>query len=262
MTALAGVSRSTLLSLADGLETGRLAEPFDLVALRRHVPSRECGAVKEYLAGLAARGFTAVQAAVLLRAVADERADGQAAGDRVRLVWTGPETHSSTSRDTFVVMQELFDCAQQSVLISGFTVHRGRVVLAALGRRMETRPDLRVRLFLNIHRPYRSTASEAVLLREFREKFVAQDWGNRVLPEVYYDPRALAAEPGARASLHAKCVVIDDRIAFVTSANLTEAAQQRNIEAGILVEDEGFARSLRAQFDALVDSGALRRLPL
>jgi phosphatidylserine/phosphatidylglycerophosphate/cardiolipin synthase-like enzyme len=56
--------------------------------------------------------------------------------------------------------------------------------------------------------------------------------------------------------------VVDDRVAFVTSANLTEAAQQRNIEAGVLVEGEGFARSLRAQFDALVDAGALRRLPL
>jgi hypothetical protein len=41
---------------------------------------------------------------------------------------------------------------------------------------MEARPDLRVRLFLNVHRPYRSTVSEAVLLREFREKFVGKDW--------------------------------------------------------------------------------------
>jgi hypothetical protein len=32
MTPLGGVSRSTILSLADGLETGRLAEPFDLAA--------------------------------------------------------------------------------------------------------------------------------------------------------------------------------------------------------------------------------------
>jgi phosphatidylserine/phosphatidylglycerophosphate/cardiolipin synthase-like enzyme len=218
--------------------------------------------VKEYLAGLGARRFTAVQAAVLLRAVADERAEGQVAADRVRLVWTGPETHSSTSRDTSVVMQELFDSAERSVLVSGFAVHRGRVVLGPLSRRMKDLPELKVRLFLNVHRPYGNTASESVLLREFREKFVGRDWGASVLPEVYYDPRALSPERGARASLHAKCVVVDDRIAFVTSANLTEAAQQRNIEAGILVEDGVFARSLKAQFDALVDARALRRLPL
>jgi hypothetical protein len=90
-------------------------------------------------------------------------------------------------------MQELFDCAQQSVLVSGCAVHRGRVVLGALGRRIEARPDLRVRLFLDVPRPYRRTVSEAVLLREFREKFVGKDWAGRVLPEVYYDPRASAA---------------------------------------------------------------------
>jgi phosphatidylserine/phosphatidylglycerophosphate/cardiolipin synthase-like enzyme len=127
---------------------------------------------------------------------------------------------------------------------------------------MEARPDLRARLFLNVHRPYRSTVSGAVLLREFREKFVGKDWAGRVLPEVYYDPRALAAAPSGQASLHGMCVVVDDRVAFVTSANLTEAAQQRNVEAGILVVGESFARSLRAQFDALVDAGALRRLRL
>jgi hypothetical protein len=65
------------------LESGRLAEPFDLVALRRHVPARDCGPVKEYLAGLAACGFTVVQAPMLLRAVADE-ARGWPGGGRSR----------------------------------------------------------------------------------------------------------------------------------------------------------------------------------
>ena len=99
-------------------------------------------------------------------------------------------------------------------------------------------------------------------MREFREEFVRQDRASRVMPEVYYDPRALAAAASGRASVLAKCVVVDDRVAFVTCGNLTEAAQQRNVEASILVEGEDFSRSLRAQFDALVDAGALRRLPL
>jgi phosphatidylserine/phosphatidylglycerophosphate/cardiolipin synthase-like enzyme len=158
-------------------------------------------------------------------------------------------------------MRELFESAERSVLLSGFAVHRGKAVLAALARRMSDVPTLKARLFLNVLRPYGNPASDAELLREFGTKFTRQHWGG-TLPEVYYDPRALAKESGARASLHAKCVVVDDRVAFVTSANLTEAAQQRNIEAGVLVEEEAFARSLRAQFDALVDAGALRRLPL
>ena len=80
------------------------------------------------------------------------------------------------------------------------------------------------------------------------------------MPEVYYDPRSLQAVGEESACLHAKCVVVDDARAFVTSANLTEAAQGRNIEAGVLLEDPLFARALRKQFESLVDRGYVRRL--
>jgi phosphatidylserine/phosphatidylglycerophosphate/cardiolipin synthase-like enzyme len=62
-------------------------------------------------------------------------------------------------------------------------------------------------------------------------------------------------------ALHAKCVVVDDRMAFVSSANFTEAAQQRNIEAGVLMTNPQFARSLRTQFEVLVSHGLRRRMP-
>ena len=49
--------------------------------------------------------------------------------------------------------------------------------------------------------------------------------------------------------------------AFVTSANFTEAAQDRNIEVGVLVRIPSFAVSLREQFDTLVNYRQLRRVP-
>jgi phosphatidylserine/phosphatidylglycerophosphate/cardiolipin synthase-like enzyme len=79
---------------------------------------------------------------------------------------------------------------------------------------------------------------------------------------VYYDPRSLAANPAARASLHAKCVVVDRRVALVTSANFTEAAQERNLEAGVVVRSARFAARLADHFDGLADAGLLRRLDL
>lgn len=262
MADLAQVSRTSLLALADCLASGRLEPPFELVALRRHVAAHECAEVATFLQRLAACGFNGPQVGMLVRAIAEERAAAQAIGDRVRLVWTGPEIVSAASRDTAVVMRELFESAERTVLLSGFAVHRGRVVLASAAQRMAERPTLKVRLFLNVHRPYGNSASEAELLREFGTKFSRQHWPPGALPDVYYDPRSLLTGRHVRASMHAKCVVVDDRIAFVTSANLTPAAQERNIEAGVLIEDETFARSLRGQFDALVQTGALKRLPL
>ena len=81
------------------------------------------------------------------------------------------------------------------------------------------------------------------------------------LPELFYDPRALSAEPGPKACLHAKCIVVDDRRAFITSANFTEAAQERNIESGVLVNDAHVARALRDQFESLVAAGLLKHAP-
>ncbi|HEX9768547.1 MAG TPA: phospholipase D-like domain-containing protein [Kiloniellales bacterium] len=55
--------------------------------------------------------------------------------------------------------------------------------------------------------------------------------------------------------------MIDEAIAFVTSANFTMAAQARNLEAGVLVRSPSFALALIAQFESLVTAGGLRRLP-
>jgi hypothetical protein len=46
----------------------------------------------------------------------------------------------------------------------------------------------------------------------------------------------------------------------LTSANFTEAAQTRNIEAGALVRCARFAARLAGHFEALAEAGALKRL--
>jgi phosphatidylserine/phosphatidylglycerophosphate/cardiolipin synthase-like enzyme len=60
--------------------------------------------------------------------------------------------------------------------------------------------------------------------------------------------------------LHAKAVVTDDEVVFITSANLTEAAFDRNIEAGLLVRDRALAVSVSSHFRGLIDRGLLRPL--
>ena len=60
--------------------------------------------------------------------------------------------------------------------------------------------------------------------------------------------------------MHAKCVVVDETAAFLTSANFTEAAQERNIEVGLLSHDARVATALVREFDAMVESGKLRPL--
>ena len=63
------------------------------------------------------------------------------------------------------------------------------------------------------------------------------------------------------ACLHAECIVIDEDRALITSANFTEAAHERNIEARTVITDTILSRALKAQFDTLVDHGALKPVP-
>ncbi len=64
---------------------------------------------------------------------------------------------------------------------------------------------------------------------------------------MYYDPRALELD-GPGGVLHAKAIVADDEVVFVTSANLTEAALNRIIEVGLLVRDRAMAATLSSHF--------------
>jgi phosphatidylserine/phosphatidylglycerophosphate/cardiolipin synthase-like enzyme len=80
------------------------------------------------------------------------------------------------------------------------------------------------------------------------------------LPELFYDPRSLDVESTKRSSLHAKCIVVDRRVTFVTSASFTEAAQTRNIEVGSLIRSERFAERLAWHFETLISAGLLKPL--
>jgi phosphatidylserine/phosphatidylglycerophosphate/cardiolipin synthase-like enzyme len=83
---------------------------------------------------------------------------------------------------------------------------------------------------------------------------------DRPLPDVYYDPRSLDVDLERRACLHAKCVVVDRQHVFVSSANFTEAAQERNIEVGVLVRSPRLAEQLTNHFDSLLAAGFLREV--
>jgi phosphatidylserine/phosphatidylglycerophosphate/cardiolipin synthase-like enzyme len=125
---------------------------------------------------------------------------------------------------------------------------------------MDALAGVRVTLLLNIQRKRGDTTAANELVRRFADRFWRADWPGTSRPSVYYDPRALELD-GPAGVLHAKAVVIDEEVVFVTSANLTEAALDRNIELGLLVRDRALAASVSTHFRALIDRGLLRPLP-
>lgn len=254
------LARSQLLALADAVAAGDLGGVAHPAAVERLVPKRHLALVCRALGWLAGAGAPPAVVAAFLRGIARERASAERMLDRLSLVWTGPASPGAESRDTAVVVDGLFSQARSRVLVAGFVVHGGREVFAALAARMAATPELDVRLCLNVAPLPGAPHDERAAVAAFRARFLAAEWPGGRVPTLYYDPRTFAADAATRGVLHAKCVVVDDEVALVTSANLTGAAQHRNIEAGVLVRDPAFASRLRQQFDALIAAGLLRTM--
>jgi phosphatidylserine/phosphatidylglycerophosphate/cardiolipin synthase-like enzyme len=244
--------------LAMALESGLLPERPSDAALRSVLGGAEpIGEVTAMLAELDRLGVSGQAAAVWLRTIA--KAESRL--PRPDLVWSGPEVPSLHARDTRQVYEELLGSAERSVWASSYAYFDGPRAFEVLARRMDATPNLRVILLLNIQRRRGDTTAAQELVRRFADRFWMTDWPGSSRPTVYYDPRSVEMD-GPGGVLHAKAVVTDDEAVFVTSANMTEAALERNIELGLLFRDRALAASVSSHFRGLIDRALLHPLPI
>lgn len=256
------LSDPDLAEIGRALRAHRLEPPYSDIGLQRLVPEPAATQVAAAMQQFADQGFSPEQIATVMELVGRSRSGRTVAEDLFDLVVTGPEAPGIANRDTSVVVREMFSQAEQSVLLAGFAVYQGRKVFEALAERMAARPDLQVRFFLDVGRgPGDSSASGQIITR-FADRFRAKHWPkDHRLPDVYFDPRSLEIDATKRACLHAKCIVTDLKHVFVSSANFTEAAQERNLEVGLLIRSPHLATRLADHFETLVSNNFLQRLP-
>lgn len=132
-------------------------------------------------------------------------------------VWTGPASTSRDDRLTLAVLADLIAEAQQELILVSYAAFPGQDVRGAL----EEAVRRGVRLTLLFERSCDNPKFEG---------------GNDALPGLpairLCWPRSARPE---QASMHAKLLVIDRRVALIGSANLTGYAMERNLECGLLV---------------------------
>jgi phosphatidylserine/phosphatidylglycerophosphate/cardiolipin synthase-like enzyme len=259
---LLSLASSELRGLAAALEAGRLTAPYSGITLQRFVSQAIASDVAANLTELTERGCSSQAIArvmELLAAAIDQRPRLE---QMVDLVATGPHEAEGTPRATSVVVGDLFRGARKSVFVAGYAVRQGQKVFKDLADRMAECSGLQVRLYLDVQRTNGDTSMPEEIVRKFSQRFRSTQWPRqRPVPEVYYDPRSVALDRSKAGALHAKCVVVDAECLFISSANFTEAAQERNIEIGLLLNSPVLAGRVSEFFERLIQAGFLKRLP-
>lgn len=257
---LSGLPESALVTLATALRRGLLDSGPNPGVLQQAV-GPAANQVAGELDSLHKAGFTPLTLGVLVEAILHERNKAKIASDLFDLVLSGPEVPGIPVSDTRAVFNSLIESAEESLEFVGYAVHNGRALFERLAARMISSPTMAVSFTVDISRPRGDTSIESGIVYRFARQFWEKQWPWTPRPRLYYDSRSLSMELTARSSMHAKCVIADHRTAFISSANFTEAAQQRNIEAGMLISHTSTAKRLAGYFEGLRRNGILKAVP-
>lgn len=267
---LSAVTEQDLIALGAALDRGDLRAPMSETRLQANGFGHLVEALRPHLE-LGPEGIRAIVDVVL----AERR---HRSAPRLTLVWTGDEPGVSHARHTRVILPELFGRAREHVLVAGYAIDHGAQLFASLHRAMAEHgatadffvdvDQLTARLrqaakaagqsWSALSAPIEAAEGNVARGRAVVELFYRLMWPfGDPRPAVYFDPRT--ADRQSAVSMHAKCIVIDHEYALITSANFTDRGQTRNIEAGVAIEDHGFAASLERQWLNLVDAGVVVR---
>lgn len=153
----------------------------------------------------------------------------------LRPVWSGPSFPGDGDHTT-AALAHLVDEATEEVFASTYSASSNSLYLKALWRAVAR--GIRTTVLLD------SKLNDGKTAAWLQAKLVGAQF--------------LGFAPGPEGGVqHSKVVIVDSRVAFVTSANLSEAAHERNLETGVIVRDSAFASSLRQRFIALQAAGHL-----
>ena len=165
----------------------------------------------------------------------------------IDIAWTGPSSAHVPVRMTSQVLLDLIGEARSQLFIVSFAAYKVPEVVEAL--RAAAMRGVDVRLILET-----AEDSGGALKQDAADAFTAL----HQTVSFWVWPKARRPESGA--SMHVKAAVVDSRVALVTSANLTGAALEKNMELGLVIRGGAAPRRLADHFQALTAAGVLTQV--
>lgn len=168
---------------------------------------------------------------------------------RAELVWTGPASGHPTARKTYQVINEMLRHASSKVLIVGYSLFLRGELAQELFSQLGLLSSKGVRVTFIVDRRYKGWGADGDEGHSVREIMNAWNLGTP-RPLIY----SWKSEDDESSKLHAKLLLVDDRDLLVTSANLTGAGMETNLEMGVRLQGET-ARNCSEHFAGLQSTG-------
>ena len=162
----------------------------------------------------------------------------------VELVWTGPTTRFVPTRRTEQVLIDLIGAARSDLFLVSFVAYDVPSVATAMNDAASRGVRIRVLLEASMSHGGSLSIDPAAIMRSTVPSIEIYTWARK--PEPFVDGK-----------VHAKVAIVDGTRAFVTSANLTGHALEKNMEAGVLINGGPVPKTLNDHLQALIDVGII-----
>lgn len=162
----------------------------------------------------------------------------------LELVWTGPTTPFVSTRRTEQALLQVINAAEHTLFITSFVAYDVSTIVQALNTASKRGVSISILLELSKAQGGNVSIDGIEMMRVLVPKARFFAW---------HDKDELFQE----GSVHAKVAVSDGKLCFITSANLTGYAMERNMEAGVLITGGDVPRTVFRHLQSLVDTGVV-----
>lgn len=155
------------------------------------------------------------------------------------LVWTGPSSELVATRKTEQALLQVINAARDRLFLTSFVVYDVTSILAALRKAADRGVGLSILLESSTRQGGGVSVDGIVHMRAALPSARVYFWRNK-------------GDEFAGGKVHAKVAVCDEELCFISSANLTGYAMEKNMEAGVLIRGGALPKALHRHLEALV----------
>jgi len=169
--------------------------------------------------------------------------------EAVEMVWTGPTTGLVAHRHTEEVLKQVISESRYRLFIVSFVAYNIQSVTSALQDAIGR--QVRVDILLESSKAHGGKIDIDSLKTMSKQLPSAKFYRWKKNPD---------SNEKIIGAVHAKCAVTDGNLAFITSANLTRAAMENNMELGVLVKGGQLPDTLARHLEALSTTGVIEQI--